>query len=251
MLFNYVESNLILKRKVCLDVEDNNRNNYNNKFTIKYFIFDIKNGIFLYKKNNLSAKIKNIFYKNDLFSYSHVLPRFDYKIFEDELDNKNYFGFKIRTNQRDFVLFTDQEDEYRKWMIACKTFFGGSQRIVYDIYIPIPNGTAEVTPIQKVSIIQGNGTNSTTVTNIQGTINSEHLDMEIDESFCNFPIKNKKKITKKMSGPKTIHQPFVVINNDNHLKFNSTVKICNTNTTHITDKMNHQGGIELNDFKKK
>ena len=54
-----------------------------------------------------------------------------------------------------------------------------------------------------------------------------------------------------MSGPKTIHQPFVVINNDNHLKFNSTVKICNTNTTHITDKMNHQGGIELNDFKKK
>ena len=51
MLFNYVESNLILKRKVCLDVEDNNRNNYNNKFTIKYFIFDIKNGIFLYKKN--------------------------------------------------------------------------------------------------------------------------------------------------------------------------------------------------------
>ena len=97
-----IESYLRLKKKIILEKQE--------ATSLYYFTFNIKERSFSYRPDIASPEIKNIHRGRDLLGFEDILPEEDMKLCEWK------FGFKIQTSFRDYVLYAEKKEIYKKWM---------------------------------------------------------------------------------------------------------------------------------------
>lgn len=97
-----IESYLRLKKKIILEKQE--------ATSLYYFTFNIKERSFSYRPDIASPEIKNIHRGRDLLGFEDILPEEDMKLCEWK------FGFKIQTSIRDYVLYAEKKEIYKKWM---------------------------------------------------------------------------------------------------------------------------------------
>ena len=97
-----IESYLRLKKKIILEKQE--------ATSLYYFTFNIKERSFSYRPDISSPEIKNIHRGRDLLGFEDILPEEDMKLCEWK------FGFKIQTSFRDYVLYAEKKEIYKKWM---------------------------------------------------------------------------------------------------------------------------------------
>ena len=97
-----IESYLRLKKKIIIEKQE--------ATSLYYFTFNIKERSFSYRPDIDSPEIKNIHRGRDLLGFEDILSDEDMKLCEWK------FGFKIQTSFRDYVLYAEKKEIYKKWM---------------------------------------------------------------------------------------------------------------------------------------
>lgn len=97
-----LESYLRLKKKIIIPNQE--------PTSLYYFTFNVKERSFSYRISQSSPEIKNVHRGRDLLGFDDVLsPQ------EKQLCKWKY-GFKIITTLRDYILFSEKVQIYKKWM---------------------------------------------------------------------------------------------------------------------------------------
>jgi hypothetical protein len=85
----------------------------------RYFSFDRVNKEFFYKKTKDDPKIIKVHSKHDIINYSPSVEK------NQDLSKDFKFGFKLFTTTRTYVLYTNDKNDYDKWMRMFNFYFYG------------------------------------------------------------------------------------------------------------------------------